>query len=182
MTLADVICIFSARTQQIRFSFITQLDIRFTVTDVLQMTREDDDRAPLWWGNHGYQFGVEDDAGLSGELQNMLIFTQVCWNQDERSRTTELCHDYKLICGQLFQLLRHIVNVQFWCQWVCRCVVLHPPRKKGRFKAVVALSQRIDTACKSHLRWCSQTFGRKPHFWLHIPAWFYSSSVFCWEE
>lgn len=132
------------------------------------MTREDDDRAPLWWGNHGYQFGVEDDAGLSGELQHMLIFTQVCWNQDDRVSRLE---------AHLWAALP-VIKTHFQCS----VLMSDPPSSKGRFKAVVALSQRIDTACKSHPRWCSQTFGRKPHFWLHIPAWFYSSSVFCWEE
>lgn len=54
--------------------------------------------------------------------------------------------------------------------------------KRRRQKAADVLSRRIDTACRSRLTGCSQTFGRKPHFCLSTPAWFYNSLVFCWEE
>lgn len=54
--------------------------------------------------------------------------------------------------------------------------------KRRRQKAADVLSRRIDTACRSRLTGCSQTFGRKPRFCLSTPAWFYNSLVFCWEE
>lgn len=43
-------------------------------------------------------------------------------------------------------------------------------------------SHRIDTACTSQLKRCSQTFGRKPCFAENIPVWLCSSSAFYWGE
>lgn len=61
-------------------------------------------------------------------------------------------------------------------------MVHHRPFEKETSKAADVLSRRIDTACRSRLTGCSQTFGRKPRFCLNTPAWFYNSLVFCWEE
>lgn len=70
------------------------------------------------------------------------------------------------------------------CPWAARQWVyngrVHAPQK--RFKAAIVLSRKIDTACTSPVRGCIQTFGRKPHCWVHIPVWFCSNWVFCWEE
>lgn len=57
-----------------------------------------------------------------------------------------------------------------------------PFGKKKSLLAASVFSQRTCTACTSHRRRRSQTFGRKTRFWEHIPGSLYSSWAFCWEE
>lgn len=100
--------------------------------------------------------GADDDFGLSRALQHTYMFTQVCRNQDEHSGTV---HNHNFIPGQF-------VNASYD---VSGCIKVWSPPKR-RFKAAVVLSRKIDTACKSRVRRCIQTFGRKPHCWMRIPV------------
>lgn len=61
-----------------------------------------------------------------------------------------------------------------------RCKVLRLLKKE--LWGGPAFSRRIDTACTSRLKRCSQTFGRKPCFAENIPVWLCSSSAFYWVE